>query len=73
MKKIVCIVVAIIGMVMIVGEGVSASNSEDLLGLTFGLIADAFYAALLLLNKFIKEIGKIEQTIFNWERPLYSI
>lgn len=63
MKKIVCIVVAIIGMVMIVGEGVSASNSEDLLGLTFGLIAAAFYAALLLLNKFIKEMGKLELTI----------
>lgn len=63
MKKIMCIAVAIIGMVMIVGEGVSASNSEDVLGLTFGLIAAAFYAALLLLNKFIKEMGKLEQTI----------
>lgn len=63
MKKIVCIVVAIIGMGMIVGEGVSTPNSEDLLGLTFGLIAAAFYAALLLLNKFIKEMGKLEQTI----------
>lgn len=63
LKKIVCIVVAIIGMVMIVGEGVSAFNSEDILGLTFGLIAAAFYAALLLLNKFIKEMDKLEQTI----------
>lgn len=63
MKKIVCIIVAIVGMVMIVGEGVSASNSEDLLGLTFGLMAAAFYAALLLLNKFIKEMGKLELTI----------
>ena len=48
---------------MIVGEGVSASNSEDVLGLTFSLIAAAFYAALLLLNKFIKDMGKLEQTI----------
>ncbi|RHW34074.1 EamA/RhaT family transporter [Lysinibacillus yapensis] len=64
LKKIVCIAAAIIGMVMIVGNGVGASNSEDLLGLSFGLIAAAFYAALLLLNKFIKEVGKLEQTIF---------
>lgn len=63
MKKIVCILVAIIGMVLIVGEGLSAPDSEDLLGLSFGLIAAAFYAALLLLNKFIKEIGKLELTI----------
>ncbi|MEH7273815.1 DMT family transporter, partial [Neobacillus vireti] len=62
-KKMVCIGVAIIGMLMILGEGVSASGSEDLLGLTFGLIAAAFYAALLLLNKFIKDMGKLELTI----------
>lgn len=62
-KKIKCIVVAIIGMVMIVGEGVSATESDDFLGLIFGLIAAAFYAALLLLNKFIKEMDKLELTI----------
>lgn len=62
-KKIVCIGVAVIGMLMILGEGVSASDSDDLLGLSFGLIAAAFYAALLLLNKFIKDIGKLELTI----------
>ncbi|MBX9976000.1 DMT family transporter [Cytobacillus firmus] len=62
-KKMVCIGVAIIGMLMIVGEGMSASESEDVLGLSFGLIAAAFYAALLLLNKFIKDMGKLELTI----------
>ena len=62
-KKMVCIGLAIIGMLMIVGEGMSASESDDILGLSFGLIAAAFYAALLLLNKFIKEMGKLEQTI----------
>ncbi|MGE7592332.1 DMT family transporter [Peribacillus frigoritolerans] len=62
-KKIVCIGAAIIGMLMIVGEGVSASKSDDILGLSFGLIAAAFYAALLLLNKFIKDMGKLELTI----------
>ncbi|WML55621.1 DMT family transporter [Neobacillus sp. PS3-12] len=62
-KKMVCIGVAIIGMLMIVGEGVSSSSSEDILGLSFGLIAAAFYAALLLLNKFIKDMGKLEMTI----------
>ncbi|MBS4212365.1 MULTISPECIES: DMT family transporter [Neobacillus] len=62
-KKNVCIGVAIIGMLMIVGEGLRASSSDDLLGLSFGLIAAAFYAALLLLNKFIKDMGKLELTI----------
>ncbi|MFJ3390818.1 MULTISPECIES: DMT family transporter [unclassified Lysinibacillus] len=62
-KKIVCIGVAIIGLVLIVGEGVSASNTDDILGLSYGLIAAAFYAALLLLNKFVKDMGKLELTI----------
>lgn len=62
-KKIVCIGIAIIGMLMILGEGVSTSGLDDLLGISFGLIAAAFYAALLLLNKFIRDIGKLEQTI----------
>jgi drug/metabolite transporter (DMT)-like permease len=62
-KKIVCICVAIISMLMIVGEGVSASRSDDILGLSFGIIAAAFYAALLFLNKFIKDMGKLELTI----------
>lgn len=62
-KKIGCIGLAIIGILLIVGEGVSTSNSEDIIGLSYGLIAAAFYAALLLLNKFIKELGKLELTI----------
>ncbi|MGE7839273.1 DMT family transporter [Lysinibacillus sp. NPDC093712] len=63
LKKVVCIMVAIIGLVLIVGEGLSASKTDDLLGLFYGLVAAAFYAALLLLNKFIKDMEKLELTI----------
>lgn len=34
--------VAIIGMLMIVGKGVSASRSDDIIGISFGLIAAHF-------------------------------
>ncbi|WP_411801225.1 DMT family transporter [Bacillus atrophaeus] len=62
-KKIVCIGVAIIGMLLIVGNGISASGTDDLLGIFFGLVAAAFYAALMLLNKFIHHMGRLEITI----------
>ncbi|WP_026567092.1 DMT family transporter [Bacillus sp. UNC41MFS5] len=62
-KKIVCIGVAILGMLLIVGNGISASGKGDLLGIFFGLVAAAFYAALMLLNKFIQNISKLEITI----------
>ncbi|WP_338449455.1 DMT family transporter [Niallia oryzisoli] len=62
-KKTACIGVAIAGMVLIVGNGISAFGKDDLLGIFFGLIAAAFYAALMLLNKFIQDMAKLEITI----------
>ncbi|WP_349729332.1 DMT family transporter [Peribacillus frigoritolerans] len=62
-KKIVCIGVAILGMLLIVGNGISASGKGDLLGIFFGLAAAAFYAALMLLNKFIQNMAKLEITM----------
>ncbi|MGG1347094.1 EamA family transporter [Bacillus subtilis] len=62
-KKVICIFVAVSGMMFIVGNGVSASGRDDLIGIILGLIAAAFYAALMLLNKFIKEMNRLEVTI----------
>ncbi|WP_342506028.1 DMT family transporter [Sporosarcina sp. FSL K6-2383] len=62
-KKVICIVVAVIGMISIVGNGFSATGTDDLLGITFGITAAVFYAALMLLNKFIKEMNRLEVTI----------
>ncbi|MCY8852434.1 DMT family transporter [Bacillus inaquosorum] len=62
-KKIVCVGIAIIGMLLVVGNGISASGTEDLLGIFFGLVAAAFYAALMLINKFIHHMGRLEITI----------
>ncbi|MGE6613343.1 DMT family transporter [Peribacillus sp. NPDC076916] len=62
-KKIVCIGVAILGMLLIVGNGISASGKGNLLGIFFGLAAAAFYAALMLLNKFIQNMAKLEITM----------
>ncbi|WP_026678533.1 DMT family transporter [Fictibacillus gelatini] len=62
-KKIVCIGVAIVDMILIVGNGISSSGKGDLLGILFGLVAAAFYAALMLLNKFIQNMAKLEITI----------
>lgn len=63
LKKVMCIVMALIGMMFIVGNGISSSGTEDVLGIIFGLVAAGFYAALMLLNKFIKGINRLEVTI----------
>jgi drug/metabolite transporter (DMT)-like permease len=63
-KKMVCIGAALVGMLLIVGNGLSATGKRDLLGIFYGLAAAAFYAALLLVNKFIKNMARLEFTIF---------
>ena len=62
-KKIICIGVAMLGMLLIVGNGgVSTSGLNDLLGIGYGLIAAGLYASLMLLNKFIKNMDGLETT-----------
>ncbi|MDN4606744.1 DMT family transporter [Sporosarcina highlanderae] len=63
-KKIICIGIAMLGMLFIVGNGkVSTSGVGDLIGIGYGLIAAAFYASLMLINKFIKNMDGLETTI----------
>jgi drug/metabolite transporter (DMT)-like permease len=56
-------IIAIIGMTFIVGNGITAAGKNDVLGLIWGIAAAAFYASLMLLNKFIKGINRLEVTI----------
>lgn len=70
-KRIVCIGVTILGMFLIVDNGLSASGKDDLLGIFFRLVAAIFYAALLLLNKFIQNMARLEITSSKLEQLLY--
>lgn len=63
-KKIICIAVAMLGMVLIVGNsGVNPSGMDDLIGIGYGVTAAALYASLMLLNKFIKGMDGLEKTL----------
>ncbi|OIK15878.1 transporter [Bacillus sp. MUM 116] len=62
-KKIICIGVAMLGMLFIVGNGgLSTSGLDDLIGIGYGLMAAVFYASLMLFNKFIKNMDGLETT-----------
>ena len=64
-KKIICIAVAMLGMLFIVGNGgVNTSGLNDLIGIGYGLMAAVLYASLMLLNKFIKNMDGLETTVF---------
>ncbi len=60
-SKIVGIVVAIIGMLIVNGLGIGGSNPY--LGLICGVLSALFYATLMILNKFIKNLSGLESTL----------
>ena len=61
-KQIVCFVMSTLGMVLIIGTG-GGEETVGLTGILFGLGAAVFYAAVILLNKFIKNVAGIQRTI----------
>lgn len=68
-KKGLCIVSALIGMVFVSGILTEVpvndmSQDSQLKGIVFGLLAAAFYASVILLNKKISGVGAYEKTIF---------
>ena len=63
-KQILCFVMSTVGLVMITGIGTGGGN--DPVGILFGLGAATFYAAVILLNKFIKKVEGIQRTFFQF-------
>ncbi len=61
--KIVCILVALIGVTCIVGVS-KGESTYDFIGILFGLGAAALYATVVFLNKKLKNITGIESSIF---------
>lgn len=64
-KQIVCFVMSTLGLVMITGIG-EMSGQKDLIGILFGLGAAIFYATVILLNKFIKNVEGIHRTFLQF-------
>ena len=51
---------------MIIGIGNLKQGGSDLIGILFGLGAAVFYAAVILLNKFIKNVAGIHRTLLQF-------
>lgn len=65
-KQIICFVMSTVGLVMIIGVNGFGQGSSDLTGVLFGLGAAAFYATVVLLNKFIKNVTGIHRTFLQF-------
>lgn len=63
--QIICFVMSTVGLVLITGIG-DVGGERGLIGILFGLGAAFFYAAVILLNKFIKNVKGIHRTFLQF-------
>ena len=64
LKKGLCVLVALCGMVLVSGViGNGMPQAEELTGIAMGLGAAAFYACVILCNKKLRDIGAFDKTI----------
>ena len=64
-RQILCFIMSTVGLVLITGIG-DMGGGQDLIGILFGLGAAVFYAAVVLLNKFIKKVEGIHRTFLQF-------
>lgn len=57
-KQIFCFIMSTLGLIMITGTS-NIRDKRDFIGILFGISAAIFYAAVIILNKFIRNIDGI--------------
>ncbi|CAH1203786.1 hypothetical protein PAECIP111893_02069 [Paenibacillus plantiphilus] len=63
LKKAACVGIALLGLFFILQNGRMDATGHHLLGIAYGLIAAGFYAVLTLINKFIRDLDGLTNTL----------
>ena len=71
-KNWICFAAATVGIILITGTS-AEGGSNHLLGILFGLLAACFYATVILLNKFIKNVGGIHRTFLQFLAAIVTL
>ncbi len=71
-KQLICFVMSTIGLVLITGIG-DVTGQSHLKGILFGLGAAVFYATVILLNKFIKNVQGIHRTFLQFLAAIVTL
>ena len=61
--QVFCFIMSTVGLVLIIGVDGINTSTNNLRGISFGLGAAACYAAVVILNKFIKNVTGIDRTL----------
>lgn len=71
-KQIICFIMSTLGLVLITGIG-DLGGSNNFVGILFGLGAAVFYATVILLNKFIKNVEGIHRTFLQFLAAIVTL
>ena len=77
-KQVLCFLLSVVGMVLITcTEGASdpaaQASRNDLVGILFGLGAAVFYACVMLLNKFIRDVEGLHRTLVQFIAAIVTL
>lgn len=65
-KQVLCFVMSTVGLALIIGFEGDMGGKNHLLGISLGLGAAIFYASVILMNKYIKNVEGIQRTFFQF-------
>ena len=66
LKKIICFLFSTVGLILIIGINDVNNNDQNLIGILFGVSAAIFYAIVIILNKFLKNMEGIQRTFMQF-------
>lgn len=65
-KQMLCFIMSTVGVVLIIGVENLGGGDDDLIGILFGLGAAVFYAAVIVINKMIKNISDLHRMLLQF-------
>ena len=72
-KQILCFAMSTLGVFLITGIPDFQNMGRDTIGILFGLSAAVFYATVILLNKFIKNVAGIHRTFLQFLAAIVTL
>jgi len=72
-KQILCFTMSTLGVFLITGIPDFQNMGRDTIGILFGLSAAVFYATVILLNKFIKNVAGIHRTFLQFLAAILTL
>lgn len=66
LKQVICFIMSTVGLIFIIGINGTSAGTNNVKGICLGLGAAVFYATVMILNKYIKNVTGIDRTLLQF-------